>query len=199
MIWHEAAECFDPLSDEEYFRLKASIKENGQIYKVKYREVNGKKQGLDGRHRWRACQELGIPCAMEKVEVEDTKVWSYMRGCNDARRMSSPEKIAERMRELHEEGFSTREIAETVGASQTTVQRAVGPKPPPKKTNPDNGKLLPDLNGYKKPYGDLMKWIDKVEIGYELRDKPHGEGLRRSLDIVLKDIELWIVFIKERK
>jgi ParB-like chromosome segregation protein Spo0J len=45
------------LSAEEYEALKQSIKEDGQFYPI---IVNGEGVILDGHHRYRACNELGI-------------------------------------------------------------------------------------------------------------------------------------------
>lgn len=56
MEFHPLANVFPMMSEEEYAELKADIKQNGlrtPIYRY---------QGsiLDGRNRWKACQELGI-------------------------------------------------------------------------------------------------------------------------------------------
>ena len=53
---HPAAELFPPMTAGEYAALKADIDTNGLLEPV----VTCKKQILDGRHRFRACQELRI-------------------------------------------------------------------------------------------------------------------------------------------
>jgi hypothetical protein len=61
MDWHPFAETFPLLKGAEWEAFKADIqKTNGPAQRAAYRVVNGQKQGLDGRNRFRACQELGI-------------------------------------------------------------------------------------------------------------------------------------------
>jgi hypothetical protein len=55
---HPLAELFPPMSDDDYQALKADIARRGQINPL---TVQGG-QVLDGRHRWRACFEMGILC-----------------------------------------------------------------------------------------------------------------------------------------
>jgi ParB-like chromosome segregation protein Spo0J len=54
---HSFAEKFPELSPEDYLALKASIQVHGQFDPI---VVNASGQILDGRHRHRACIELGI-------------------------------------------------------------------------------------------------------------------------------------------
>jgi ParB-like nuclease domain len=53
---HPLAEKFPPLSDSDYQELKASIAAYGVFEPI---VINEKNQVLDGRHRWKACTELG--------------------------------------------------------------------------------------------------------------------------------------------
>lgn len=53
----EYASLVSPLSDQEYKDLKASLTENGQYIPI---IVNGQFVVLDGHHRLKACQEIGI-------------------------------------------------------------------------------------------------------------------------------------------
>ena len=52
---HPVADLFPPMSEQEYQELKASIQEQGQLQPI---IVDGEEL-LDGRHRLRACDELG--------------------------------------------------------------------------------------------------------------------------------------------
>jgi ParB-like chromosome segregation protein Spo0J len=53
----EYANLVPPLSAEEYESLKQSIKQNGLWVPI---VVNSQGVILDGHHRFKACQELGI-------------------------------------------------------------------------------------------------------------------------------------------
>lgn len=55
-LYHPAANLFPMMDEEQYSALKADIKENGLIEAIWFCE--GKI--LDGRNRWRACNELNI-------------------------------------------------------------------------------------------------------------------------------------------
>jgi hypothetical protein len=55
---HPIANVFHKMTDQEYTDLKADIAENGVRIPIWIYE----EQTLDGRHRERACDELGIPC-----------------------------------------------------------------------------------------------------------------------------------------
>jgi hypothetical protein len=55
--FHPFAQKFPKLSSADYEALKASIRKNGLFEPI---VVNASGQILDGRHRHRACQELGI-------------------------------------------------------------------------------------------------------------------------------------------
>ncbi|QDV78041.1 ParB N-terminal domain-containing protein [Botrimarina mediterranea] len=62
---HPAAEIPPPLSDEDYEALKASIAEHGLIDAITL--FDGKV--LDGRHRLRICDELGIEARFEETDL----------------------------------------------------------------------------------------------------------------------------------
>jgi hypothetical protein len=88
---------------------------------LKYRVVNGKKEGLDGRNRLRACADLGINCPEERVSVEDSDVEDYIDSLNLHRRHLTREQRQERVLRLRAKGRSIRDIADTVGVSPSTV------------------------------------------------------------------------------
>jgi hypothetical protein len=124
MEWHPFAEKFPLLEGAEWEAFKASIKATGRNEQpITYRMVRGRKQGLDGRNRYRACQELGIKPRMEKVFLSDGQVKDYIIRRNVHRRHLTPELRREIVGELRQEGKSTREIADIVGVSNATVAR----------------------------------------------------------------------------
>jgi hypothetical protein len=64
---HPAADLFPAMSDEEYGRLRDDIAKNGQIMSI----ATYKGQVLDGRHRYRACLELGIEPKLKEYDGGD--------------------------------------------------------------------------------------------------------------------------------
>lgn len=124
MKWHPFAEKFPLLEGEEWEAFKASIREtNGPELRVTYRLVKGEKQGLDGRNRYRACQELGIECPMEKVFLDDDQVKAFIIRRNINRRHLGTALRWQLIHDLNDEKLSTRRIADTIGVSQSTVRR----------------------------------------------------------------------------
>ena len=69
---HPAAKLFPMMDEESYQRLKEDIREHGQQEPVTFF------QGylVDGRNRWRACEELGIECNSSEFD-EDTETDMY--------------------------------------------------------------------------------------------------------------------------
>jgi hypothetical protein len=84
--------------------------------------VKGRKQGLDGRNRYRACQELGIKPRMVEVILGDAEVKDYIIRRNIYRRHLTPALRREIVGELRQEGKSTRQIAGMIGTSEGTVR-----------------------------------------------------------------------------
>lgn len=64
MELHSIAKLFPEMTKEEYRALVEDIRENG----VRLPVIIHEGKILDGRHRWQACEELGIQCP--------TKTWS---------------------------------------------------------------------------------------------------------------------------
>ena len=109
MEFHPYATGYPPLEDDEHEALKADIANNGVREPVKFRLVDGKKQYLDGRNRLRACDDLGIPCPVQLVEVEDAHVEDYIDSLNLHRRHLTREQKRERIaRKLTDEQTEAR-------------------------------------------------------------------------------------------
>jgi ParB-like chromosome segregation protein Spo0J len=105
------------LTDEEYEALKRSIAEHGQVYPILV-DQNG--QVIDGRHRLRACIELGL---RPKQQVATEKQKSLALVVNVARRhlTSGARRGIVRAELLRDAGRSDRQVAATVGVSHPTV------------------------------------------------------------------------------
>lgn len=117
---HPACDLVPKMSAEAYDELRRDIEKHGQIEPI---TVIGNVI-IDGRHRYRACRELGITCKMR--QFEGTDVESFVISTNLARRhLSTSQKtwLIKRLLALHPER-SNRAVAATVGVSHHTVQRA---------------------------------------------------------------------------
>ena len=124
MDFHPFALKFPLLEGEEWEAFKADIKlKGGPRNRVIVRMVDGKQQGIDGRNRWEACRQLGLPCPVETVPMADEDVRAFIIRQNVLRRHMTPELRREIVAELRSEGQSTRQIAATVGAGESTVRR----------------------------------------------------------------------------
>jgi hypothetical protein len=122
MNWHPFAEKFPLLEGEEWSRFKESIaRTHGNEEPILYRVVNGKQEGIDGRNRYRACEELGLPPQLKQIAVDDDEVRDFILRRNVHRRHLTRELRQELVGDLRAEGKSTRQIAQTLGVSQTTV------------------------------------------------------------------------------
>jgi N6-adenosine-specific RNA methylase IME4 len=78
---HPAAAAFPDMSADEYAELRKSIERNGQRHPI---ILTADGQILDGRHRFRACEELGIDPNFEPFEGTDTI--QFVIDCNLNRR-----------------------------------------------------------------------------------------------------------------
>ena len=111
-----------PLSDNDYEALKADIAERGVMVAIEY-DQNG--NVLDGYHRLRICDELGIsewPRVTRTFASESDKR-THARQLNLSRRHLTQEQrrglIADELRERPER--SNNQIATALGVSDTTV------------------------------------------------------------------------------
>lgn len=111
-----------PLSPEEYEELKADIKERGVMVPIEFDEAGNI---LDGHHRLRICEELGItdfPKVIRSGMTEDEKR-THARKLNMARRhlnrVQKQELIREQLKETPEK--SDRQIASGLGVDKNTV------------------------------------------------------------------------------
>lgn len=110
-----------PLSEEEYEALKADIAERGVQVPVEYDEDGNI---LDGYHRVRACQELGLadwPRLVRSGFTEEQK-YAHALALNLARRHLSREQRRELVASLRQRGWSLRRIAARLGIVEGTVR-----------------------------------------------------------------------------
>ena len=127
------AQLFAPLAPEIEAALKASIQRFGVIVPV-VEDQNG--NVIDGRHRRRLAEELGVTCRVDQVQVADeAEALEVQRTLNADRRQMTTEQRREIELELRKEGHSQRAIAGALGVSRQAVRKglvkAAGPQGPP--------------------------------------------------------------------
>lgn len=110
------------LTEDEYEGLRADIAERGVQVPVILDEHGAV---IDGHHRIRACQELGITDYPREVRagLSDDEKAALALALNIHRRQLSRDQRRELVGELRRMGWSTRRIAEAVGVSHMTVAR----------------------------------------------------------------------------
>ncbi len=197
----------DPLTEEEYEALKASIKEVGQQI-----EIIVSKDGtvLDGHHRFKICQELGIEPKF-RVEAPTDEI-SYVlianllrRHYNDFQKAQRGMLLLEREKELAKErqGHKTSasndaevkkdikavgQVSKQIGLSQSTFERAqkVIEKGPAGLLDLVKNEQLSIYGGYRLVQA-LEKVPEKTKKAFENRvieaDRPEEE-LMKVIDIV---------------
>lgn len=108
------------LTEDEYEGLKGDIAERGVQVPVIVDEHGAV---IDGHHRIRACQELGITDYPREVRagLSDDEKAALALALNVHRRQLSRDQRRELVGELRRMGWSTRRIAKAVGVSQPTV------------------------------------------------------------------------------
>ena len=79
---HPVAECFPPLTEEEYGKLLADVREHGVRIPI---VVTADGQIVDGLHRWRAAAEAGVDCPTVRLADGDDP-WNAGVNLNQARR-----------------------------------------------------------------------------------------------------------------
>jgi len=110
------------LTNEEFRALKADIAERGVQVPVEFDEEGNV---LDGYHRLKACQELGIssfPCVVRPGLSEDQKI-THILALNLARRHLTVEQRRNLVAKLRQMGWSTTRIGEKLGIADITVRR----------------------------------------------------------------------------
>jgi len=116
---HPICDMVPKMSAEAFDALKIDIQKNGQIDPIWVKDG----EIIDGRHRYRACRELGLKCHSKEYTGDDVE--SFVISVTVSRRHLSKNQKAwfiKRLLALHPE-HSSRAIAAVVGGSHNTVER----------------------------------------------------------------------------
>lgn len=99
---HPIARLFPPMSDAQYAALRDDIRENGQREPITLWQG----QVIDGLHRARACDELGIAPVTREWEGEESGLTAYVVSLNLHRRHLSESQRAMVAEKITAKGFS---------------------------------------------------------------------------------------------
>ncbi len=91
---HPIADILPRLTSKQFQDLKASIEANGLMNPLMAIERDGETILIDGRHRLKACEELGIKPVIDIYDAEDSELGSLVWGANGIRRHLSPSQRA---------------------------------------------------------------------------------------------------------
>ncbi len=116
--FHPLAEEYPLLEGDEFRALVESIDRDGQTMPI----YIWRAQVIDGRNRYRACQELGIGCKTVDVSgLDESELPDLIERLNLHRRHLSAEWRQQRAAKLRAEGKSYRAIAEELHVSHQTI------------------------------------------------------------------------------
>jgi len=98
-----------PLSEEEYAALKEDIAKRGVLVPVEYDEDGNI---LDGHHRVKICEELGIKNwpSIVRIGMSEEEKTEHVLALNLDRRHLTREQRRELVAKLREQGWSLRRI-----------------------------------------------------------------------------------------
>jgi len=175
-----------PLSEEEYNALKEDIAKRGVLVPVEYDEDGNI---LDGHHRVKICEELGIKNwpSIVRIGMSEEEKTEHVLALNLDRRHLTREQRRELVAKLREQGWSLRRIGEKVGISYEQARIDAGVKNlTPATVIGADGKQYPatKLKPTPKPY--------------VIVDKPKDvERVVRAVDTVEDDIPAKRVELKQ--
>lgn len=117
--FHPVANIFPLMTGAEYDALVSDIAEHGQHEAIWL--CDG--MVLDGRNRLRACNQLGLVPEFREYTGDDPQ--AFVVSLNLHRRHLTREQRDEVIRQLRTNGMTLQKIADAVGVSYSTAQRAV--------------------------------------------------------------------------
>ena len=120
----ETYQFLPSLNLDEYEALRESIRENGVIESIL---VDEEGNVIDGHHRLKACEELGIECPKRVLlGLSDEQKQDLSLELNLHRRQLTKEQKKEIAANLREQGWTQERIGKALGVTQRTVSNWVG-------------------------------------------------------------------------
>lgn len=153
---HPLAESIPEMNHSQFAELKEDIRANSLRDAITL--LDGKI--LDGRHRYRACVELGIDPVYEEFPGGDPEAFVISRNLK-RRHLTSDQQRAladvrrKKVAEMRQQGMSTRTIADELDVSEKTVRDDLGksgayhsaPEPPNPESKPAQTPAPPKVTG----------------------------------------------------
>ena len=121
------ANLLPSMSEEEFQGLKSDIEQNGQREPI----ITHNRRLIDGRHRLRACNELGIVPRVEERSLDDPLQFVlslniHRRHLNESQRAMIAAQLNQNVGELRGgEKITINRAAEMMNVSRTSVTRAL--------------------------------------------------------------------------
>lgn len=168
----EIVNTLPPLSQSDYARLKSSIAQDGQHVSILRNSNTG--EIIDGEHRLRICQELGIEPLIEDRDLDTKEATRLKLTLNLARRHLTVEQKQELVKELRAQKWTQREIAEVVGVTRKTARKLEG-----KALGKIPNAFPPDLR-YKLTPKHQEEIAERVETGETQRQIAADYGISRQ-------------------
>lgn len=171
MDWHPTALLFPLLTGADMDALVASIKETkgNKEQPIVYRMKGNKKQFIDGRNRFAACERAGVKPTLKRIELKDKDVDAYILRRNAHRRHLPTEVRDKIIAQLLAAGESIRKTADLTGASKSKVQRIAEETARPVKVAGKDGRT------YELPTCARCK-----RLGTRVKDCPACKGLAQQ-------------------
>lgn len=124
---HGLALLLPEIPAEEFEALARSIAESGQqVPATSWVADDGIEYLIDGRHRARACERLGIPLVVERLEGDETAARSFILATNITRRHLTSSQRAVAAASLATRAPGQRGSTAALGLTQDQVARAAG-------------------------------------------------------------------------
>lgn len=187
------------LSDDDFALLKSDIEARGVLVPVEYDEAGAI---LDGHHRVRACQELGVTdwprLIREGLTDEEKRI--HARQLNLARRHLNREQkrelVADQLRDTPEK--SDRQVAAGLGVSPTTVGSVRKEVEPTVQDGQLKKRVGKDGKARSQPKPKKVKYVDNTPAGKagakdrakELRDEESAAKKAANDDVAAQPVAL---------
>lgn len=156
MRFHPASDVFPMMPEPAYQELVDDIRDHGQSYPVRV----WNDMILDGRNRWRACEELGIDCVRELFHGNEQEAIDLILSLNLQRRNLTSEQRRSVVADMHKRfpEWSQTALARKAGVHKSTVSRVLqlqqGENPEQSredsKPSEDNSKSTEDISARSK-------------------------------------------------